>query len=344
MKKLVVIGGGFAGSKIAKALEGKFETILIDSKDYFEFTPGVLRTLVEPEHIKKIQVLHTHYLHKSKIIVGCVTEVGEKYVKVMGKKIYFDYLCICSGSKYDLPIKEQNVVITMRANTLKSYHKKLCDAKNVLIIGGGLVGTELAAEICTHYRGKEITIVHSHDRLIERNPEMAGRYSYDFLTKRGVNVILNEKIEKRRGDKIFVTDKKREIKADIAFLCTGIKPNFDFMETYMKDKLNANNQVIVNEYLQVEGFLNIFSAGDVNSVAIEKTAQNSKRQAAIVIDNILALEKGKELTKYRANQTILVISLGKWNGLLVYNNFVLTGLIPGFLKTLIEKWNMWMYS
>ena len=65
MKKVVVIGGGFAGAYIARHLEKDFDVTLIDTKDYFEFTPGILRTIVFPKHMKRIQVLHTHYLHKS---------------------------------------------------------------------------------------------------------------------------------------------------------------------------------------------------------------------------------------------------------------------------------------
>ena len=67
-KNLVIIGGGFAGSFVAKKLENKFNTVLIDNKDYFEFTPSILRSIVIPRHLKKIQILHRHYLKKSKII------------------------------------------------------------------------------------------------------------------------------------------------------------------------------------------------------------------------------------------------------------------------------------
>ena len=67
MKKLVIIGGGFAGSLIAKNCENYFDTTLIDSKDFFEFTPGILRTIVQPSHAKKIQVLHKEYLKKTKV-------------------------------------------------------------------------------------------------------------------------------------------------------------------------------------------------------------------------------------------------------------------------------------
>ena len=55
-KKLIIIGGGFAGSKIAKKLESQFHTILIDNKNHFEYTPGVLRTIVKPLKIKKLSL------------------------------------------------------------------------------------------------------------------------------------------------------------------------------------------------------------------------------------------------------------------------------------------------
>ncbi len=125
MKRVVIIGGGFAGSYAARKLENEFDVTLIDSKDYFEFTPGILRTIVEPPHAEKIQVLHSRYLKRARIIVGEVKEVAETFVKVNGKKIGFDYLVISSGSRYELPIKEQNIFLATRASHLRNYYPKI---------------------------------------------------------------------------------------------------------------------------------------------------------------------------------------------------------------------------
>ena len=335
MKKVIIIGGGFAGSAIAKKLENYFDVTLIDSKDYFEFTPGILRTIVEPEHIKKVQMLHTHYLKRAKVIVGCVSEVSEKAVFVGNQKIKFDYLAICSGSRYSAPIKEMEALTVTRAIHLRSYYERLCKAKRILIVGGGLVGVELAAEIAEHYDDKEIIIIHSQDRLIERNHDKAVRYAYNFLKKRGVIIHLNESVKKNRGN-IFHTESGREVKADIAFLCTGIKPNFDFMSRKFSKSLNNKNKVIVNEHLQIEGFRNIFAAGDITDRVEEKTAQNAERQARVVAKNITLLERKEKLKNYHSRRTPLVISLGKYNGIFSWGNFVLTGIIPGLLKSFIE--------
>lgn len=341
MKKLIVIGGGFAGAHISKALEKYFDVMLVDSKDYFEFTPGILRTIVEPEHIRKIQVLHTHYLKRTKVIVGCVKAINKNYIVLDdNKQIYFDYLAICSGSSYNAPFKEKNIIKVTRAEHLRDCYNNLYKARRILIIGGGLVGVELASEICTHYRDKDITIIHSKDRLMERTHEKAIRYAENFLKGKGVKIIYGERAGKIHGD-IYITNKKRKIKADMAFLCTGITPNYDFMKKYFRDKLNAKGFIKVNEYLQLKGHDNIFAVGDVTDRAEEKTAQNAERQARIAIKNIIALEKNGNLIKYHSKRKPFVISLGKYNGIFDTGNFVLTGLIPGLLKSVIEKREMW---
>ncbi|MDO8460552.1 MAG: FAD-dependent oxidoreductase [Nanoarchaeota archaeon] len=344
MKRLVIIGGGFAGTHIAKKLENKFEVTLIDNKDYFEFTPGVLRTIVEPLHIKKIQSLHTNYLKKAKVILGRVTNLTDKEVYSNNKKIPFDYLVICSGSSYNLPFKEKDVVIAIRAKHLRNYHHELVKAHKILIIGGGLVGTEITGEICWKYgRKKEITIVHSEERLIERNPLAASKYAKRFLEKYGVKIFFNEKIISNKGKK-FTTDKGNHFKCDLAFLCTGIKPNYEFLVKNLKSILNGKNQVKVNEYLQAEGYENIFAAGDITSWEEEKTAQHAMLQAITVIKNLSAISKAETLTKYHSRPTILVISLGKYDGLFTYKGLTIHGFIPAFMKAAIERWKMVTYK
>lgn len=334
-KKLVVIGGGFAGSLIARKIENKMDVILIDSKDYFEFTPGILRTLVEPRHIKKIQVKHKDYLENAEVIIGEVKEVSDKFVLINGKKIYFDYLAICSGSNYSVPFKEKSIIIANRGEHIIKNYKSLIKAKDVLIIGGGLVGVELAGEILYHYKDKKITIVHSSFRLIQRNRSKSIRYIEKNLIKSGVNIIYNERVIAKEG-KYFITEGKRKIKSDIAFLCTGITPQYDFMNKSFKKYLDENNQIRVNEFLQVGNINNIFCAGDVNSISIEKTAQNAEIQAETVVKNILNIENKKSLVKYAPKKTPMIISLGKKKGVFEFGGFVITGLIPALLKDFVE--------
>ncbi|MDO8656374.1 MAG: FAD-dependent oxidoreductase [Nanoarchaeota archaeon] len=339
MKKIIIIGGGFAGAYCAQNLENNFDVTLIDTKDYFEFTPSVLRTLVEPEHAAKIEVCHQAYLSKARVLREEVLSITDTLVKTTEKKILYDYLIIATGSRYNLPIKEKNMVIAERGEELRKYSKKLEEANTILIIGGGLVGVELAAEISTTHPEKKITIVHAHSEFIERNPLKARVYVQNFLERKGVKFIFNERVVNHKKG-VYMTDKHTSISCDLAFLCTGIAPNSESLQNFA---LTDKKYLQVNDYLQVPGHFHIFAAGDIVGVAEEKTAQNAEIQAEIVVKNIYNREKGKSLQKYVSSPRIMIISLGKLDGILVYKNFVLTGFIPGILKRLIEWKTMRKY-
>lgn len=336
MKKVLIIGGGFAGSNTAKKLENDFSVTLIDSKDYFEFTPGVLRSIVDPSHLRNIQILHTHYLNSSKVITDCVTKVSSKEVHLNKQKIRFDYLVICSGSYYSSPIKEHNVLMNWRGSSLRSHYDDLCKAKKVLIIGGGLVGVEIAAEILEKYPDKKVTIVQSRDELMPRTPEKARQYAESYLKKKGAKIVFGHKLKSfKKG--VGVTDKGKKLSADIAFFCTGIAPNSDFVPKKYKDE---KGYIKVNECLQLENHKNLFAIGDCNSIREEKLAQNAIIQSEVVVTNIHALETDNKLEIYHSKPRAMVISLGKNKGIFIYKNFVLTGTIPAFMKWAIEKIEM----
>ena len=83
---------------------------------------------------------------------------------------------------------------------------------------------ELASEIITHYPDKTITIIHAKDKLIERNHEKAITYADKFLRKKGVKVVFGQRVVGKKKN-LFITSNGNKIKSDLAFLCTGIKPN-----------------------------------------------------------------------------------------------------------------------
>ncbi len=342
-KKLVIIGGGFAGALIAYKLEDTFDTILIDSKDYFEFTPGILRTLVQPSHIKKIQVLHTHYLKYAKVIKGLVKKIDEKFVYFNNKKIKFDYLVIASGSSYDKIIKQPNSLVANRAKILKEKFKYIVKSKKIIIIGGGIVGVELAAELSTFFKDKNLTIVEYADRLISRSPFKASKYTENFLKRNGVNIIFNNMIVSQKKNYVK-TNKGKKLEYEIIFNCIGIKPNSEFMKFNFMNKIDENGFIITNSFLQLEGFKNIFVAGDVANINEEKLAQNAQIYSKLIIKNIRNIEAEKPIKKYQLKSRLMVISLGKFDGLILFKNFVFTGIVPGLLKSLIEWIEMLKYK
>jgi len=347
MKKVVIIGGGFTGTQCAMDLEKSFDVTLIDSKPYFEFTPGILRTILEPEHEKKIQRLHKNYLKKAKIIIDEVVEVSKKNVslKKEKEKVSFDYLVIASGSSYSAPIKEEDLIPATRAKELAMYHGRLEKANKVLIIGGGLVGVELAAEICTHYKNKDVMIAHSKDTLIERNHPKARKYVENFFKKHNVKLLFGERIKGAEGKvkKKYVSEKGTRIETDMAFICIGIKANYEFMEKNFSSALNERHQIVVDDNLKVNGCKNIFAGGDITFIKEEKTAQTAEKHSNTIVANINRLESGEELRKYKSKRKAMLISLGKRDCVLDNGKFVLGGFIPAFLKGFVEWKTMIKY-
>ena len=344
---IVIIGGGFAGAYSAQQLERlkkECSVTLIDSKDHFEFTPSVLRVLVEPEHVTKIRAPHRTYLKLASVITDAVVAVDAKNVRCRNHLVPYDILIICAGSSYETPIKGKDILITARERELQQHAERIRTAQRILIIGGGIVGVELAAELVEKYPQKKIIFVHSKKTVIQRSNARAQEAAASFLRERGVELILNERVIDAQGNQ-YRTNKKRTIAADIALLCTGIVPNTQFLNSHFKDDLDSHKHIRVNQYLQMRK--NIFVAGDCSNIHEEKTAQNAEEQAKVVVKNVRHLiqgDHGEAFESYHPRPRAMVISLGKSHGILTYKNWTLTGRIPALLKSLIAWKTMRRYS
>jgi NADPH-dependent 2,4-dienoyl-CoA reductase/sulfur reductase-like enzyme len=167
-------------------------------------------------------------------------------VVVDDRNINFDYLIINSGStylvtlsfrsivmfdtkRYQPPFKESRLIGSARGNTLRESYTSIRKAKRIsffgllinllftniipfdyiyiLVIGGGLVGVELAAEIVSHFPGKEVVLVHSQSTLVSRFPKKAVRYVDQFLRARGVTVVCGERVVGHKAQvRSYITD------------------------------------------------------------------------------------------------------------------------------------------
>ncbi len=334
--KVVIIGGGFCGSLAAKYLDAKAEVVLIDRKDYFEFSPSIHKVVFNPAHFKKIAIPFNRFLKRTRIITDKLLRVTPIYVETEKEKIEFDYLIIASGIDYPVLLDDKTDVHALKSGKdALAIGDAVKKAEHILIVGGGLIGTEIAGELATK-ANKRVVIVHPKDRLLERNPESASNYAMKFLEQRGVNIIFGEKVVSRQGHS-FITDKGRKIDAELALWCAGIKCNPWFMESFPVHIFTERKSLKVNEFLQLAGFSNIFVGGDINDVKEEKTAQNAERHAKLICQNIERSQRDIALKAHKPRSGPLVISLGSKAATMVLpNNWVINGVLPGLLKHMIE--------
>jgi len=347
-KHLVIIGGGYAGTFTAMRLEREFRVTMIDTKDYFEFTPSRLRSLVEPTTACNIQIKHKKYLKNTSLVCNeRVVGVNTEHVVTDHSTIPYDYLVISTGTRYYQPKWDPTNafrVVSAKAPHLHHYDTLLAGAKSVLVVGGGTVGVELAAEILEKHRDKEIILVHSQSHLMNRSPLRAILYTEEALQKNGVRVLLKERVIRQQG-RFFYTDMGTVVEADIAFLCTGNVPNSDFLANGpFAPNINDQGYIKVNAHLQMEGFHNIFVAGDIAYIPEEeeKLCQTAAAEVDVMLKNIRNRERGLPLHKYTPTPHPMLISLGKYDGMCTYKGYTMTGFLPAVMKEFVE-WKEMVY-
>jgi|SRR3989344_433935 len=337
---IVIVGGGFCGVHVAKLLEKKlpqgYTAALIDHKEYFEFTPGVPKLVLNPSHAENIRVPFKDLFKRVHFVKGEVTKISPKQVHTKSQSFTFRHLVIASGVAYPIGVKSTGVYTLKNGDEVRKFHDALQLAKSVVIVGGGLVATELAGELVTK-TDKKVIMIEPGTRLLCRNAERASAWVSHYLSKRGCKILYGERAVKHEKGAI-VTERGTKIPADLVAWCAGIKPESGFLEGALKDAVTEKKNIKVNNFLQVNGFPNIFCGGDLNSIVEEKTAQNADRQARVIVHNLLVLLGKKNLMiVHRPRSGPLIISLGDWAGLMIYGNLVLKGFIPGILKHVVEK-------
>ncbi len=335
--RLVIVGGGFCGSILAKKFdsEEEFETTLIDENGFFEFYPSIPQLITDPEHESDVKLRLDSFLYNTRVVEEEVKKITPEYVETKEARFVFDYLVICTGASYPIKLENKEDVFTADSVVkIKDINERLKRSERILIIGGGLIGVEVAAELAEE-TDKEICLVHPHPRLIERNSVATSTYAKRFLEDRGVQLIFNDRVIK--NEDIFYTEENESIQADIAFWCAGLGFDRSFLHGFDDQIFAGTLGLNVDRTLRVKGHDRIFAGGDITSIEEEKTGHNADRHARLIYRNILRHSKGKKLGKYRRKKFPLVISLGRKNGIFTFRSFSMVGPLPALSKKMLEK-------
>ena len=162
---------------------------------------------------------------------------------------------------------------------MKAYRARIKAAKNILVIGGGAVGIEIAGEIAATYPksdGKKITLIHRGKQLM--NDTYNDKFRKGLRTQLldlGVNIHLGDALEgdynfeETHGQTLTTVGGEKFENVDLVIQATGGKVNTDLLKGLVPNLISSNG-VKVKPTFQLEGHDNIFALGDVANLPEQK--------------------------------------------------------------------------
>ncbi len=347
--RVVIIGGSFSALAAARTLRDDFDVTIVDFKEYFEYTPGILRCYCTPGYLKVLTCALPTYHHE--VVVAEVLEVTPSHLRVeytAGNEgiLEYDYLLIGAGSSYPQPEIKPSAAeprLEDRQATWDAAAKQLRAAETVLILGGGPVGVELAAEVVSHYppSKKRVTMLWGGRSLCASLPPRVGQLCEDFLRERGCELRsgcrATELVLGASGAPSgCVLEDGTTLSADVVYDCRGGVPaGWSLGGTALGSRLDASGALLVQETLQLDGSPRIYAMGDAMSLRgcdDTKLGHTAELNAALAAANVRRQSRGEELLSYprgivgmdRTPQ-IYAISLGMFDGVIAFNGVVLGG-------------------
>ncbi|MBY0756282.1 FAD-dependent oxidoreductase [Clostridium sardiniense] len=187
----------------------------------------------------------------------------------------------------------ENIVLCKNYNQAKAITEKGKKAKNVVIIGAGYIGVELAEAF--EMLGKNVTLIDAEERIMPKylDKEFTDIAEESFR-EHGVNLVLGEKVKHFEGEngkvQTVVTD-NGTYAGDLVVLCIGFRPN----TALVNGKLDTlpNGAIMIDEYMRTSRE-DVFAAGDCCVVKFNPTkeeryiplATNAVRMGTLVARNI----------------------------------------------------------
>ncbi len=315
MKKIIVIGCGFAGLQFVKNLKkNTFDILIIDKINHHQFPPlfyQVASSQIEPATIS-FPIRKIFQNRKDvRIRLGIVETVNphEKTIDTSIGTFSYDYLVIATGSRTNfygnqkaeensLVLKSTYQAINVRNSILLNFEKLLYAADkeslyNIVIVGAGATGVELAgafAEMKKDVLPKDYPNIDAgkvNVYLLEGGPHtlsamsgFAQNYSEKYLRSMGVIVKTNVIVTKYDGNEITLNNGEI-IPSKNVIWSAGITGNT--INGIPKELIRRGGRIKVDRMNCAEGLSDIFVVGDVAYMETEKYPHGHPQLANVAI-------------------------------------------------------------
>lgn len=297
--KVVIVGGGFGGLRLARKLNNQpgFEVILVDKFNYHQFQPLFYQVATAGLDASNISFPLRKVFQKSKNVRIRLAELkevnaAEKKIITDGEAISYDVLVLAMGAdtnffgnemiaRYAFPMKSTVEALQIRHRLLQLFEdahmirdeKALQRLMNIVVVGGGPTGVEVSGALSEmkkyvlpkdypelDFSKMNIYLLEGSDKTLGAMSNKSAIQSRQYLQRLGVKVMTNTLVKDYDGNKVSLQSGET-IDAATVIWAAGIKGNVP--TGIDKSLITRGNRIKVDRHCRVIGSDNIYALGDL---------------------------------------------------------------------------------
>ena len=326
-KRVVIVGGGLGGLRLAEDLYGSgMQVVLIDKNNFHQFPPLIYQIAsagIDPSSISFPfrQIFRKRKDFYFRMAEARMVDTEKKILQTSIGKIDYDYLVLAAGAttnffgnknieEWAIPMKTVPEAMGLRNALLSNFERALTCATeeerqellNVVIVGGGATGVEIAGALSEmkryvipyDYPDMDSSLMHIYlieagDRLLAGMSQDSSKKAYDFLKSMGVDIQFGKMVTDYREHKVIMKD-GTEIPTRTFLWVSGIRANA--MPGISEDHLGRGFRFKVDQFNRIPGLNDVFAIGDQCLQTTDPAYPNGHPQVAQV-----AIQQAKNLAK-----------------------------------------------
>ncbi len=326
-KRVVIVGGGLGGLRLAEDLYGSgMQVVLIDKNNFHQFPPLIYQIAsagIDPSSISFPfrQIFRKRKDFYFRMAEARMVDTEKKILQTSIGKIDYDYLVLAAGAttnffgnknieEWAIPMKTVPEAMGLRNALLSNFERALTCATeeerqellNVVIVGGGATGVEIAGALAEmrryvipyDYPDMDSSLMHIYlieagDRLLAGLSQESSQKAYEFLKSMGVDIQFGKMVTDYRDHKVIMKD-GTEIPTRTFLWVSGIRANA--MPGIDESHLGRGFRFKIDEYNRIPGVEDVFAIGDQCLQTSDAAYPNGHPQVAQV-----AIQQAKNLAK-----------------------------------------------
>ena len=376
-KRIVIIGGGFAGIAVAKKLRNKnVQVVLIDKHNYHTFQPLLYQVAtggLEAGSIaypirKVIQEYKDFYFRLTS--VKEIDTINKKVISEIGD-LHYDYLVLATGSKTNffgnkeiernaMSMKTIPQSLNIRSLILENFEQAVLtndeSERNALInfvlVGAGPTGVELAGALAEMKKAilqkdypdldidkMQINLIQSGDRVLNTMSEKSSSESEKFLENLGVTIFKNVRVTNYDG-RTVTTNSDLTFETATVIWTAGVQ-GAAISGLKSESLVEKVERIRVNQFNQVKGYENIFAIGDIATMESENNPQGHPMMAqpALQQGNLL----GENLIKLINNKPMKPFEYNDKGSMATIGRNLAVVDLPHYHFSGVFAWFVWMF-